>query len=339
VNLEPQFSPEAPLEVACAGIVIADCVARPVLKHPLPGQLELVDRIGLYSGGSAANTGFDLVHLGVKVALVGRVGEDGFGDFLVHQAQRAGCDTTFLKRDPYAPTSATLVTVEADGERAFLHSIGANGQLTPGDVPLEILKSRGAKVLHLAGFFILPGLEGQAGEPARDLFAQATKLGFTTSLDCVWDATGRWGDLISPVLTHTDLFCPSIHEARAIVRMEDEARFSPQAVAEGLFALGVRQTVALKMGPQGSFVMARDGEHHWVPAPRVETLDGTGAGDAFIAGFLAARLRGHSLLECARLGNATGALCVRAMGATAGVSSWEDARELTLELGVLEEKV
>jgi len=332
VSLEPSTSAH-PLEVICAGIVIADCVARPVVKQALPGQLELVEHIGLYAGGSAFNTASDLVRLGLGVSLVGRVGEDGFGDFLMHAAKRAGCDTEFLSRDPHAPSSATLVTVDPSGERAFLHSIGANAGLEPHHIPLEPLKARGARVLHLAGFFILPGLEGNRGEPARALFQEATRLGLTTSLDCVWDATGRWGELIGPVLEFTDLFCPSISEARAIVGMPGDDVFSPREVAEALFRLGVCQTVALKMGPEGSFVMARDGEYHFVPAPQVETLDGTGAGDAFIAGFLAAHLKGLSLLECAQIGNAVGALCVGALGATAGVTDWDDARTLA-ELGV-----
>ena len=314
------------IEVACAGIVVADCVARPVLKQPQLGQLELVDTIGLYSGGSAASTGYDLAKLGVNVALIGRIGFDGFGDFLEAEARRVGCDSTLLKRDPSAGTSSSLVTVTPDGERTFLHSIGANAKLTPSDIPLEDLKTRGCKVLHLAGFFILTAMEGTSGEPAADLFARATTLGFTTSLDCVWDATGRWANLIAHVLEQTDIFCPSIHEARAIVELPETA--SPREIALGLFKLGVRQVVALKMGPEGSFVMDSSGETHHVPAPSVEALDGTGAGDAFIAGFIAARLRGLDLLESARIGNATGALCVGALGATAGVTDWDAALNL-----------
>ena len=318
------------IDVACAGIVVADCVARPVLKQPQLGQLELVETIGLYSGGSAASTGYDLAKLGVNVALIGRIGEDGFGDFLEAEATKVGCDSTLLKRDSTAGTSSSLVTVTPDGERTFLHSIGANAKLTPDDVPLENLKARGCKVLHLAGFFILTAMEGSSGEPATDLFARATTLGITTSLDCVWDATGRWGKLIGSVLAQTDIFCPSIFEARAIVDLPESA--SLRDIALGLFALGVRQVVALKMGPDGSFVMARDGESHCVPAPNVTAIDGTGAGDAFIAGFLAARLRGLGLLESARIGNATGALCVGALGATAGVTDWEDAVNLARDI-------
>jgi sugar/nucleoside kinase (ribokinase family) len=316
-------------DVACVGIVVADCVARPVIKQPLAGQLELVDTIGLYSGGSAANTGYGLARLGVEVSLIGRIGTDGFGDFLEAEAKRVGCDSSHLKRDPYIGTSSSIVTVTPDGERTFLHSIGANAKLMPQDVPLMELKNQGTQILHLAGFFILTDMEGQQGEPAAELFRQASNLGMLTSLDCVWDATGRWGKLIASVLAQTDIFCPSIHEARAITGLEANA--TPQEIAQGLFDLGVRQIVALKMGAEGSFVMARDGTHHTVSAPKVETIDGTGAGDAFIAGFLAAYLRGMNLLECAQFGNATGALCVGALGAIAGVTNWEAAQVLALQ--------
>jgi sugar/nucleoside kinase (ribokinase family) len=318
------------IDVACAGIVVADCVARPVMKQPRPGQLEFVDTIGLYSGGSAANTGYDLVRLGLRVALIGRIGNDGFGDFLEQEARRVGCDSSSLRRDPSAGTSSSLVIVTPDGERAFIHAIGANANLEPADIALETLALRGCKVLHVAGFFALTKMEGERGEPTRDVFARATALGMTTSLDCVWDASGRWQRVIGAVLPQTDLFCPSIHEARGILGLPESA--TPGIVARGLFDLGVRQVVVLKMGPLGSFVMARDGEHHHVPAPFVDTVDGTGAGDAFIAGFLAARLRGQGLLESVRLGNATGALCVTALGATAGVTGWDDARRLASSL-------
>jgi sugar/nucleoside kinase (ribokinase family) len=307
--------------VVCAGILVADCVARPVHKQPAAGQLELVETIGLYSGGSAANTGYGLARMGVEVAVIGRIGQDGFGDFLAAEAQKVGCDSSFLRRDPSAGTSSSLVIVTPDGERAFLHAIGANANLVPSDIPLEQVVAGGTTVLHLAGFFILPGMEGTDGAPTKDLFIRASSLGLTTSLDCVWDATGRWGDLIGSVLPHTDVFCPSIHEARAIARLPPSA--TPLEIAQSILGLGVRQVVALKMGEAGSFVLAKNGEAHHVPAARVQTVDGTGAGDAFIAGFLAAKLRGMDLHACAKAGNAAGALCVTALGATAGVRSWE----------------
>lgn len=310
------------LDVICAGILVADCVARPVVRQPQPGRLELVDEVKLRAGGSAANTGYGLRRLGLEVGVIGRVGRDGFGAFLKGEAVRHGCDPALIIEDDEADTSASLVTVDAAGERTFLHAIGANARLRPADLNLPALRAAGARVLHVAGYFVLDGMQGQDGRLFADLFALAGELGFTRSLDTVWDATGRW-ERIRPVLPHTDIFCPSLSEAQGITGLVE-----PEEVMDRLFEWGVTGSIALKMGPDGSLVGRRDGERHQVPAPLVRALDGTGAGDAFIAGFLAATLRGMPLDQAARIGNAFGALCVTAVGATEGLRGWDDTLAL-----------
>ncbi len=322
----------AALEVVSIGIFVADCVARPVIGTPPKGKLELVDSIGLYSGGSAASTGYGLARFGIKTAVIGRIGNDGFGDFMLNETKRHGA-IAMLERDSSAGTSATLVSVDQDGERSFLHYIGANANLRPSDIPLSELFSRGTKILHVAGYFALPGMEGIDGSPSRDMFKEARALGIQTSLDSVWDAKGRWMKLIGTVLPETDYFCPSIHEAQAITNLPESA--TPLEVAKALFAAGVREIVALKMGEDGSFVMAKNGEHHMVGIAHVPSIDGTGSGDAFIAGFLAARLKGLNLLEAAKCGNAAGAMCVRALGAMTGITDWQELTRIastTLEV-------
>jgi sugar/nucleoside kinase (ribokinase family) len=314
------------IQAISVGIVVADCVARPVTRQPQLGRLELVDNIGLFAGGSAASTGYGMARFGIPTAVIGRVGNDGFADFLLGEATRHGADASGMIRDASSATSATLVTVDPDGERTFLHAIGANAKLTAEDVPLEALKAKGAKLIHLAGFFALPSLEGTDGSPAATLLARASSLGFITSLDCVWDATGRWSQLIGKVLAQTDIFCPSIHEARAIVGLPDSA--TPLEIAQGLLDLGVRRVVALKMGELGSFILTSSGEQYLVPIIPTTVLDGTGSGDAFIAGFLTAHLRGFSWLECGQFGNIAGAMCVRGVGAMAGMTDWNEALEM-----------
>ena len=321
------------LDAVCVGIAVADCVARPVVSLPESGRLSLVDDIGLYSGGSATSTGYSLARFGVRTAVIGRVGRDGFGDFMVGEAARHGADSSLLIRDESESTSASLVLVDGDGERSFIHALAANAKLTPDDVPLGDLKSRGAQLLHIAGIFALPGMEGADGAPTRDLLARASALGFVTSLDSVWDATGRWAQLIGPMLEHTDIFCPSIHEARAIVGADRDA--SAREIGLRLFRMGVRKIVALKMGPEGSLVLSRDGEAHRLGIFEVPAVDGTGSGDAFIAGLLTGFLDGKPLLECARLGTAAGAMCVRALGAMPGITDRAELERMASGVPVL----
>ena len=311
------------VDVISVGIVIADCVARPVESLPPSGQLALIDSIGLYLGGSAANTAAAMSKLGLRCAVIGRVGQDGFGDFLEGAIQGTGCDTRFLRRDDGA-SSATVVHVDTAGERTFLHAVGANANLKAADVPLEHLATEGARALHVAGYYVLPGLEPDL--PA--LLARASKLGLLTSLDTVWNAGGDWQRLHA-CLPHTDVFCPSLHEARLITGLE-----RPADIVDALFDLGVRRAVALKLGPEGSLIGGADGTRLRVRAAEVQAVDGTGAGDAFIGGFLAALLAGEDLASAGRLGNAAGALCVGALGAVGGLGDMTTTRALADTLHV-----
>lgn len=334
-SVKPGPVKPGPVDVISAGIVIADCVACPVRRLPLPGQLALVDEISLFVGGSAANTAVALARLGLRAAVVGRVGADGFGDFLLGSLGAAGCDTRFLHRG-VAPTSATLVNVDASGERSFLHAMGANAVLSASDLPLELLAREGARALHVAGYYVLPGLE--PGLP--DLLDRASRLGLLTSLDNVWnpsgdrsssgdtDHSGNW-ERIHACLPLSDLFCPSLHEARQITRREQ-----PADVVDALLGLGVRRMVALKMGEHGALIGTPDGARLHLRGLSVPVIDGTGAGDAFIGGVLAGLLAGETPEGAGRLGNAAGALCVGAMGAAAGLRDLDTTRALAATVQV-----
>ena len=101
---------------------------------------------------------------------------------------------------------------------------------------------------------------------------------------------------------------------------------SPSEIADFLLSYGIG-TVALKMGDRGSYIRTSDWEVS-IPIYRVETVDATGAGDAFAAGFLAGISKGMDHKEAAKLANAVGACCVTAMGATAGVKNMQETLEL-----------
>ena len=108
-------------DVICLGILVADAVARPVREIPAKGKLVLVDDLQLSSGGCATNTGNALGKLSIDTGIIGKVGQDGFGDFLINTISSFGVNTEGIKRDPSTNTSATLVMVDEDGERSFIH--------------------------------------------------------------------------------------------------------------------------------------------------------------------------------------------------------------------------
>jgi sugar/nucleoside kinase (ribokinase family) len=303
-------TPAAAPDVVCLGILVADVIARPVAELPR-GAVALMDDVSLHGGGCALNTATALHRLGLSASVAGKVGEDAFGDFLLELLDGRELERAGVVRDPETPTSATVVLVDNAGERTFLHLPGANGALRADELDRELLYA--GRVLHVGGALVMPALDG---EPTAALLEEAGARGVRTSLDTVFDATGRWAR-IEPCLPHLDLFTPSLPEAQGITGESDPAR-----AAAWLRRRGVRE-VALKLGPDGSYVSGEHGEGFVAPAA-VDAVDGTGAGDAFVAGLLYGKLAGWPLDVAARLANAAGALATTAVGATEGVKGLDE---------------
>jgi sugar/nucleoside kinase (ribokinase family) len=296
------------MDVVCLGILVADVIARPVDGLPRDGSLDVVDEIGLRGGGCALNTASALVKLGLSATIAGKVGADAFGEFILGVADQRGIDRRAVVRDQASSTSATVVLVAAEGEQVFLHHPGANARLHAEELDDELLFA--GRALHIGGALVMDGLDG---EPFARILAEAKARGLTTSLDTVWDATDRW-ERVLPVLPHVDLAAPNLREAQAITGETEPAR-----AAERLHELGAAEVV-LKLGADGCFV---HGVGRIEPV-RVETVDGTGAGDAFAAGLLYGRLAGWPLERAARFANAAGALATTAVGAVEGVRELDE---------------
>lgn len=301
-------------DVACLGILVADLLGRPIDSLPERGRLGLVEQMTLHIGGCAANTGIGLAKLGVPTAVLGKVGRDGLGDFVVGTLEKNGIDVRGVVRDDSVGTSATMVMVGSDGERTFLHHLGGNARYRAADVDWRIIED--CRLLHVAGALVMPGLDGK---PMAEVLRRARKLGLMTALDTVWDATGQWMKTLAPSLPYAEYFLPSLAEAQKITGLDD-----PKDVAQALLDSGVK-VVGLKLGESGALIKTADSEFT-VKAFRVDPVDGTGSGDAWVAGFLCGILQGWDLERTANFANAVGALCVTAMGATTGIRSMEATR-------------
>lgn len=306
------------LDLLCVGNAVADTGTRPVESLPRRGHLELVESIGLTAGGCAINSAIGASRLGLRAGVGTAVGRDAYGDFLEGKLGNEKVETRGLIRARAGiQTSASVVAITRDGERSFLHVIGASGAFSDRDFPDSLL--RRYRALHLSGFFLLPRLDGA---PARRLLRRAIRLGLTTSLDTCWDPRGRW-HLLKMCLPFADYYLPSIEEARGTFAERDPLRIARKALA-----LGVRKAVVLKMGAGGCLALERGGTPIRVPAFRVKAVDATGAGDSFDAGFLAGILRGLPLAKSLRLGNAAGALSVSGMGGQGNLGSLKQAKRL-----------
>ncbi len=297
----------------CLGILVGDFLGKPVDRMPERGKLVLIERTELHLGGCANNTGVTLSRLGVEVAIMGKVGNDNLGRFVLGKLQEERVDVRGIKVSEHINTSGTLVLIHPDGERSFIHSPGANGDLRLEDIDFEYMK--GFPLLHVAGALLMPGFDGG---PLAETLRRAREAGLVTSLDTAWDDTGRWMELVAEALPHVDYFLPSIEEARMITKQE-----RPEDIAGFLLDKGVKN-VALKMGAEGSFICNRQGESFRFKALDIDVVDTTGCGDAYAAGFIAGIIRGFSFQQCGMLATLTGNKAATAIGTTSGVVSYED---------------
>lgn len=304
-------------DVVCLGQFTADVVVTPVESLPEKGKAIFVDNISLHNGGCACNTAVTLGKLGINTAVIGKVGCDAFGDFLIKVMNEANLDTTAIVRDSSVNTSSTAVMVSPDGERSFLHYSGGNAKMTEDDVNYDVIKA--TKILHVAAAFLVPGLDG---EPMARVLARAKEIGVTTSLDTAWDAEGRWMKLVEPCLHHVDIFVPSLEEAQILSRKKKPL----SEIAKFFMNYGI-STVVLKLGADGCYARTSNKELS-VPAFKVEkVVDTLGAGDSFAAGFLAGIVNGWELEKACRFANAVGACCVSAEGAS-GIRPMQEIMKL-----------
>lgn len=297
------------MDVISLGQLVADVVVKPVDRFPQEGTTDKVKQIELHSGGCALNTGKTLAILGMKTGVIGKVGQGVFGNFLLSEMGKKGVDIRYVKRDLHVNSSSVIVMVSSKGERTFLYCPGATEELTIEDVDFDLIGH--SNILHIGGVMKLPKLD------VASVLKRAKELSITTSLDTDWDPSGRWLKLIESCLKYVDIFTPSIDEAKMIFKTND-----PEEIANISLSYGVN-IVAIKMGQAGCYIKTKDREFN-IPAYKVEVIDTTGAGDAFVGGFLTGIVKGWDLIKAGRFANAVGALCVTALGATAGVKNFNE---------------
>jgi len=295
-------------EIAVLGNFVVDIIGQPIDRLPERGRLLMIDTLETHPGGNGPNTSGALGRLGADVAVLGRVGDDLYGRFLIERLESWGVDTGGVVRDPDAVTGLTLVPVDSSGERSFIHHYGANADFSPADINWDALD--GVRHLHFSGYFVLPRLEGEA---AASVLAEARQRGMTTSLDMCWDRSGRWMETLRPCLPHLTFLMPSEEEAQQLT-----GAASPDEVISTLHDAGAR-SVVLKLGERGC-IYSGDAGSISLPAFEVEVRETTGAGDCFIAGFLLSRVRGRDLEQSLRFGNACGARSVTAVGGVTGMA-------------------
>jgi sugar/nucleoside kinase (ribokinase family) len=307
-------------DVVLAGLALVDVIGRPVdfRKTPKAGGLSYIDSITLTTGGNVANCGIDLAKLGFRVAAISRIGNDGLGSFIRQQLGAFNIDISGLKVDERLQTSATMVGVRTDGERTFLHTRGALRNLRAGDILARMSTLQDARIFALGYLGLVPECEKEFPALFRTIKEQS---GVSILLDT--GGTPRYQPgLLKKTLPFIDYFIPSFDEAVVLTGQK-----TPESIVRALYRAGAPGIVGVKLGSKGCYIAhGKDAMH--IPAVKVKkVVDATGAGDAFVAGFIAGLLRGLDTFDAARIANRIAASCVTAVGASTAIRPFSSYSE------------
>jgi len=318
-----------------------------------------VGAAALSTGGAVSNTGLALHRLGLATRLVGKVGDDLFGRVILDLlAQHDPGLAQGMIVAAGEVSSYTVVINPPAVDRIFLHCPGANHTFTADDIPYDLVAN--ARLFHFGYPPLMRQMYREGGRYLAEVMRRAREAGATTSLDMAMpDPSGPsgqvdWREILRATLPYTDLFLPSAEELLFMLRRERFAALAqspapkPEEVAD-LAEMALRwgaRIVALKVGERGLYLRTTDASslgamgraapadpdawgnrELWspcfVPMPLVGT---TGAGDATIAGFLAALLRGLGPEEAVTIACAVGACNVEAADALSGIRTWEETQ-------------
>lgn len=283
------------------------------------------DTVATSTGGDALNAAVNLCKLGAasEVKFVGVVGDDLFGDFIIKSLAGRGVDTSNIKVVSDVTTCVSVVLIEESGERHFVY-YGKCGNLLSSD-QVKAAVDNDTEFLHLGSLMTMKGLEH---EHLSELFAYCRDRGIKTSFDVTHDDTGEWLGRIKDGLQYTDTLFASYDEAVPL----SKGRTKPAEMAEFFRGCGVKNFV-LKLGGDGCYATDYNSVVEMSTYTEAPVVDTTGAGDAFVSGYLLGMLRGLTMEECCVLGNVNGSLGVGALGATTGTGTLDEVKSFIREYG------
>ena len=281
------------------------------------GPLEHAGGFRFGIGGAESNVAIGVAHLGQPATWIGRVGPDATGDLIERRLRAEGVDAVVI-RDP--SFTGLMVRHRRTGalQHVDYHRAGSAGsRIGPSDLPVDTLRS--ARILHVTG--ITPALSDSARSAVFHAVETARSAGVPVSVDInhrakLWSRFDA-GPVLLDLVSRADIVFAGPEEAAIVVDGPPLA---------GLAKLGATEVI-VKDGPRGCTALVDD-ETFTVPALDVRVVDPVGAGDAFVAGYLADRLAGAAPEARLRTAVAAGAYAVTLPGDCEGLPSRADLAAL-----------
>lgn len=294
-----------------------------LLRQAQPGRLASQRTLDFGFGGAESNVAIGVSRLGARVVWSGRLGDDGVGELIERELRAEGVEPRVI-RDTEAPTGLMLKERPTAGSSrvVYYRRESAGSRLTAADVPDDLIS--GAALVHVTG--ITPALSASADAAVESILRRARAAGVTTSLDlnyraALWSRAAA-GARLTELVALADLVFAGDDEAAILL-----GERSVPALAAGLRALGPREAI-IKLGERGCFASAGD-EQQELAAIAVDVVDTVGAGDAFVAGYLAEFLAGAPLAERLQTAVSAGAFACLTSGDWEGLPRRRDFALLT----------
>ncbi len=288
-------------------------------RIPKPGENICGKGFSMVPGGKGANQAVAARRLGTEVYMLGCVGRDLFGDFLIRNLEKCGVSTSFVKRaDDYFTGTALIVVEEDTGINTIVVDPGANMALKVEDLSV------------LQGVFEKASVALFQLEVPTEVVIEGSKMAKEKGVVTILDAGPPRGMVLS-ALEHFDIVSPNIHELASLTGFT--VNNVDQAKEASLFLIerGVPKVV-VKMGEQGALLVEGQKATHCAAFP-VEAVDATAAGDAFTAALALSVAQGKSMRDSVIYANAAGAYAVTVFGAQLSMPTVEDVQGILSRKG------
>jgi len=290
--------------ILVVGSLNTDLVVR-APHFPQPGETISGEDLQVIPGGKGANQAVAAARLGANVSMLGRVGKDNFGDFLLENLKSNNIDSQFVRRDE-SSTGTAIIIVDSNGQNSIVLSAGANGKVSSADV-------ENASFLH----HDLLLLQLEIPTPTVLRAAQRAK---ENDIRVILNPAPAQ-QLPDELIALADFVIPNETELSLLTNQIVSDLTSAEMAAKDLLSRGAKNVI-VTLGSKGALIVDKETTTH-VDSFKVDVVDTTAAGDAFIGGF-AVSLESDSKLSAVRYGCACGALATTKFGAQPSLPTTEE---------------